>query len=425
MALPVSEYGCFQITGLSFSPSIIACEESTTVTVKLKNTSGMKVSKCCINAAWVCPKAGGGGDISGDVFLIGGPDYTMLETVNWTNGTEREFTGLIWKFCSKQKDVLDKSQYVFDPARTNVRLNIYTDVTLPSGMDFDAFDDIAGSAGEYLTVLLERDNPRLSVEIQRTPDDESVNVKTTARLTADKELSVLNAHGYTIRLYATDAHSPALTTDTVIPFAPTLSTLFAGITNSTDAITSTFSNGTDWYFLLVVSNGYETAKAYSSISRAFANVHLSGCSTGGVAFGKFSGATEGNPIFECEYPAYFNGGIAVGFADKFHAVNVSRNVSATTSLANKGLSITIPARSYYALSAYAGYNSKKSSVVILSKGASNVNDGVIADATAGNTYSIATAVGYTEEDLTLYVWAKWVGSDPNASVWIRGFYITP
>ena len=29
-----------------------------------------------------------------------------------------------------------------------------------------------------------------------------------------------------------------------------------------------------------------------------------------MAFGKFSGSTQGNPLFECEFPAYFNAGIA-------------------------------------------------------------------------------------------------------------------
>ena len=45
--------------------------------------------------------------------------------------------------------------------------------------------------------------------------------------------------------------------------------------------------------------------------KSFANVHLSGCATGGVAFGKFSASTSGSPLFECEYPAVFTAGITV------------------------------------------------------------------------------------------------------------------
>jgi len=102
----------------------------------------------------------------------------------------------------------------------------------------------------------------------------------------------------------------ALPTDTAITFNATLSNLIAGITDSTSAVTASFSAATDWYFLLTVSNGYEMTSAYGSIPRAFANVHLAGLGTGGVAFGKFSGSTEGHPLFECEFPAYFNAGIA-------------------------------------------------------------------------------------------------------------------
>ena len=62
-------------------------------------------------------------------------------------------------------------------------------------------------------------------------------------------------------------------------------------------------------FLLVVTDGIETASAVCIVDRAFANMHLSGKTTGGVAFGKFSAATLNNPLFECEYPAQFAGGI--------------------------------------------------------------------------------------------------------------------
>jgi hypothetical protein len=88
--------------------------------------------------------------------------------------------------------------------------------------------------------------------------------------------------------------------------------MLTGITDSTSAITTTFSNGSDWSFLLVVSNGYETRSATANIPRAFANVHMSGCRTGGVAFGKFSGATENNPLFECAYPIVLNGSALYG-----------------------------------------------------------------------------------------------------------------
>ena len=79
-----------------------------------------------------------------------------------------------------------------------------------------------------------------------------------------------------------------------------------GIADSASLIERTFSNGSDWNLMLAFGDAYEQSIVYVSIPRAFANVHLSGCATGGVAFGKFSSATEGEPKFECEYPAYFS-----------------------------------------------------------------------------------------------------------------------
>ena len=45
------------------------------------------------------------------------------------------------------------------------------------------------------------------------------------------------------------------------------------------------------------------------VARAFANLHLSGLKTGGVAFGRFSSATLNIPKFESDFPAYLYGGV--------------------------------------------------------------------------------------------------------------------
>ena len=51
------------------------------------------------------------------------------------------------------------------------------------------------------------------------------------------------------------------------------------------------------------------ATANIVLLKSFANVHLTGASTGGVCFGGFSKATEGNPLFQCYYPAEFSEGV--------------------------------------------------------------------------------------------------------------------
>lgn len=121
----------------------------------------------------------------------------------------------------------------------------------------------------------------------------------------------IGSHGYSAKLYRSAAHSPATSSDTVTTLNATIAQMLSGITDSTSAITTTFSNGSDWSFLLVVTNGYETRSASASIPRAFANLHLSGCSTGGACFGGFSKSAEGAPMLESYYPAYLYGGIAL------------------------------------------------------------------------------------------------------------------
>ena len=212
---------------------------------------------------------------------------------------------------------------MLDPSQTYIAISVVTNATFSSGGNYDNL--YIRADGSYLRILSQRDNPKLTLEIERTPNDEAVAVKTTAKFTADVASSILTSHGYTIKLTATNAHNPALATDTVVTFNATLSQLITGITDSTSAVTATFSAATDWYFLLTVSNGYETTNAYGSIPRAFANIHLAGLSTGGVAFGKFSSSTQGNPLFECEFPAIFNGGINKGAVSIANITSINSN----------------------------------------------------------------------------------------------------
>lgn len=53
----------------------------------------------------------------------------------------------------------------------------------------------------------------------------------------------------------------------------------------------------------------ETAPGAAFVTKVKTNVHLSGCSTGGLRCGSYSRSTEDNPLFECDYPVYAYGGI--------------------------------------------------------------------------------------------------------------------
>lgn len=101
-------------------------------------------------------------------------------------------------------------------------------------------------------------------------------------------------------------------------------------------------------FTCTYSDAYESVSKTFILTPAFANVHLSGTGKG-VAFGKFSSSTEGNPLFECEYPAQFGsnasisgnasitgdtsfgGNVAVGSGKLLKVVNVA--VASSVSIA--------------------------------------------------------------------------------------------
>lgn len=148
-------------------------------------------------------------------------------------------------------------------------------------------------------------------------NDEGENVLADVKISLDDELGTDNA---SLRCYyaagdTVDESAAMIDLTAHIPDA------LAGLT-AAQIITEEFSNGSDWAVLLVLSNGYESVSARTSLARAFANVHLSGASTGGVAFGKFSAAQDGAPLFECVYPAKLLGGV--------HGVNIYAGGEALT-----------------------------------------------------------------------------------------------
>lgn len=75
------------------------------------------------------------------------------------------------------------------------------------------------------------------------------------------------------------------------------------------------------------------------IGNVFTNVHLARASTGGVRFGGYSTATEDNPKFECDYPAYLYGGIAQigdGTGSLLELMGIQTGSSTAQSVASSG-----------------------------------------------------------------------------------------
>jgi hypothetical protein len=61
--------------------------------------------------------------------------------------------------------------------------------------------------------------------------------------------------------------------------------------------------------MVIFGDEYENSGLRTGISKAFANVHLSGRKTGGVCFGGFSTSGNGEPKLESHYAGYFYKGI--------------------------------------------------------------------------------------------------------------------
>ena len=138
-------------------------------------------------------------------------------------------------------------------------------------------------------------------------DDEGERLRVTARL---QMADLTWRSGMHCRLHYADSQSVSASSP-FVNLDGSIDALLSGVTDSTGLVTQTFAANRDWYFLLRFYDDNEQAAGAASVSRAFANVHLSGASTGGVAFGRFGSATEGNPLFECAYPAVFEQGFRV------------------------------------------------------------------------------------------------------------------
>lgn len=98
--------------------------------------------------------------------------------------------------------------------------------------------------------------------------------------------------------------------DGYISLTSSVSSALQGITDSSTLISKSFSNGSDWNFLLCFTGYGETTEAKFTLDRSFANLHLAGLKNGGISFGGFGSSTEDKPKFESYYPSYLYGGIA-------------------------------------------------------------------------------------------------------------------
>lgn len=93
----------------------------------------------------------------------------------------------------------------------------------------------------------------------------------------------------------------------------------AGYRESTASLFSFSSSlGANYTFTLTLGDAYDQASFSSTVMRAFARLHLSGASNGGVAVGMFSSATDSQPKFEVaeDHESHFYGPVSFDCAGR-------------------------------------------------------------------------------------------------------------
>ena len=180
-------------------------------------------------------------------------------------------------------------------------------------------------------------NPITYINVRCSPEIELLEVERSSNgepdesgvyLMFDGKLSLTpNADLSSMRLLMYYAeNTTADTTSPVIDLTSSVPALLNGVADDASIVERAFSNASAWNFLLVFGDAYENVSLRRNIFKAFANLHLSGRQNGGVAMGGFSSATDTTPKFECFYPAYFYGGIALGGMKDFSTEEVNTGV---------------------------------------------------------------------------------------------------
>lgn len=319
MALFTSAKGYFEVTAVSFSPKVITVGEETTYSVTIKNVSGKKITSMYACMGLYYPDAAGRVSRSTDVYMYGGPSFA-LSSISWAANASKTFTGT-FKFTTSTyytylPNITTRLMPLFDAtsstggSKRGMMIQLVTDATFADGSNHDNIYDIRGENSEYLAVIDARYNPAITIfSAERCMDgvqnDEGENIMTDLKLSLPENAIT---GGFTMKFYyARDAD--ASTGSSSINLTSSITAALTGITNSTTLITQTFDKASDWGLMITFGDAYESTTARADLARSFANMHLSGHDTGGVCFGGFSTATEGNPKLESHYPIYPYAGI--------------------------------------------------------------------------------------------------------------------
>lgn len=297
MALFTSSNGWLEITDLSFSPKVAAWGDTISCTFTVNNISSTKEFANPIITLFIAYPT-----TSGSQYWL-----EIGETspkITWKKGKKitRTFTGTL---TSSDNQPNFNNGRVLQPV-DNWR-GAYLAIDADGGVE-DDFYNIYGDDNKYLAIVDKHYSPSIpSFEVSRT-SDESTSVWTTLKLGCASGLDTTQKARMTYKAYVDGK-------EVTIPSTITQAMLFSGITENTTFLSGT-EVGVDSDHVVTVTWGdsYESASASYTVLRSFANLHLSGYSTGGACFGGFcSNETDATGAhvakLESYYPIYARKGI--------------------------------------------------------------------------------------------------------------------
>lgn len=327
-----SMYGYFEVLDVSFSPKAIAEGEETNYSVTIKNVSGKKITSVNIRADMFYKKNDGIVSRSHTHYVYGkegsvpGQNWEQ-KAINWPNNSTMVFNGVFllslpnnapaynydtrtWPLVEWEEHLEDDKDFYLEGFKYGLEFTIFAGgIVFGNGSNVDIITNLNGDNCENFVVIDKRYVPKITTfDVERCtnsiPNDEGENLLVKLNLSANE--AALAKERMSVRMqYKQDAMPDK--DSSYVDLTSSLSNLLDSSSPMVFELSQTFDKAGDWYCMLWFGDDYESATASRLASRSFANVHLSGCPTGGVCFGGFSGSTHGNPLFQCYYPAIFNG----------------------------------------------------------------------------------------------------------------------
>ena len=111
-----------------------------------------------------------------------------------------------------------------------------------------------------------------------------------------------------------------------------------------------------------------------------------------------------------------------GINSSFHVISKSGKFAGQTTAFYTGVSITIPAKSFYVLSGSANWSSTAPQWVGIASN-DTINTSQYAEGQRSESIATCTIAGYVEKETTFYLWAKYPNTTENEG-YFAGFYVT-